>query len=84
MFSYAQKIRSDLFGGKYFSNKLLNKIHGGGTRYNEKSNGYDSLSKECLRFLPKGQPHPFYIGPNFDIDMNKIGWFETDDRSGIG
>ena len=52
--------------------------HGGGTRFWKNKN----LAEKCLEFLPDGQPNAFKIQPNFDMDMDLMGWYNTGDQSG--
>ena len=52
--------------------------HGAGSRYFDKTN----LAEKCLVYLPKEEPKAFDIKPEFDVDMNLIGWYQTKDMSG--
>ena len=54
-------------------------FHGAGSRYNEKSDGSDAIVENCFHKLPlrirkDTSKHPYAITPNFDIEMNLIGW----------
>ena len=54
-------------------------FHGAGSRYNEKSDGSDAIVENCFHKLPlrirkDTSRHPYAIRPNFDIEMNLIGW----------
>ena len=50
-------------------------------RYNEKSDGSDALVDLCTKFLPKDvnldTEGPYKIKPNFDVEMNLIGYYDT-------
>ena len=62
-------------------------FHGAGLRYNEKEDGSDAIVLHCLKFLPQhvqndAQLQPMSIKPNFDMEMNLLGWYDSRDNSG--
>ena len=52
--------------------------HGAGSRFFSENN----LAEKCLKFLPEDEPEAFDIKPNFDVEMDLIGWYDTKDQSG--
>ena len=50
-------------------------------RYNENGDGSDALVELCIKFLPEDvdleKEGPYKIQPNFDVDMNLLGFYET-------
>lgn len=62
-------------------------FHGAGTRYNEKSDGSDSIVLECTKHLPawaRDDPkmQPYAIQPNFDLDNDLLGYYVSNDQTG--
>ena len=54
-------------------------FHGGGSRYNEKADGSDSLVGHCLDKLPasaRASADPYDIKPTYDLEMDLIGYYE--------
>ena len=55
-------------------------------RFNEKGDGSDALVDLCTKFLPDDvnleKEGPYKIQPNFDVDMNLIGYYDTRDNRG--
>ena len=50
-------------------------------RYNENGDGSDALVDLFTKFLPEHvhleKEDPYAIQPNFDVDMNLLGFYET-------
>jgi len=55
-------------------------FHGAGSRYIEKDT--ENLAERCMRFLPNGAADPYDIRPNYDLEMDLLGWFDSQDQSG--
>ena len=52
--------------------------HGAGSRFFKDTR----IAERCIDFLPTGAPKVGDISPNFDVDMDLIGWYDTKDQSG--
>jgi len=57
-------------------------FHGAGTRFIEPKNGVNSLISKCAAFLPADEQSPYTIKPEYDMEMNLMGYYKTDDNSG--
>lgn len=57
-------------------------FHGAGSRFIESTDGSDSLIDKCIKFLPQGSADPYDIKPNYDLEMDLLGWYETNDQTG--
>merc|ERR1711920_651021 len=62
-------------------------FHGAGSRYNEKADGSDAIVEKCFNKLPTAirkdpSRHPYAIKPRFDLEMNLLGWYDTNDNTG--
>ena len=58
------------------------RYHGAGTRFIEPKSGVDSLVTKCARFLPVDEQSPYNIKPEYDMEMNLMGYYRTNDNSG--
>ena len=56
---------------------LFRFIHGAGLRYQEDNSGENALVSYCEKFIPSSQPAAYDIGPNFDMNMSMLSWFEN-------
>ena len=45
-------------------------------RYQESGSGDDALVKYCEKFIPENEADPLDIGPDFDVNMDLLGWFK--------
>ena len=52
--------------------------HGAGSRFFKDKR----IAEKCIKFLPTDAPKVGDITPNFDVDMDLIGWYDTADQSG--
>ena len=58
------------------------RYHGAGTRFIEPKSGVDSLISKCSRFIPADEQSPYNIKPEYDMQMNLMGYYRTNDNSG--
>ena len=52
--------------------------HGAGTRFFDDK----KLAQKCIKYLPEEEPKVYDIQPNFDVDMDLLGWYDTENKSG--
>lgn len=73
--AYVKSLWEKIAPGEDFS-KLG--YHGAGSRFFKDTR----IAERCIDFLPTGAPEVGDISPNFDVDMDLIGWYDTKDQSG--
>lgn len=82
---FAQNNIKNLFSAvKDSDDSGTTRFHGGGSRFIENKNGEDALINKCIKYLPSNAPAAMDIAPNFDLEMNLMGWLKSEDNTGGG
>lgn len=63
-------------------NAKKRRFHGGGSRYIEVDDGSDALIAKCIKYIPKNEPGPYKIQPNYDLDNSLLGIYDVNDQTG--